>query len=153
VVVFFTPVITKLFSKFHEPARFLMGLLLILAGYGVFLALLGFIPSYYAAILLFTWGEIFVTTAEGPFLSTRIPASHRGRINSFSSVLGSITYSVLNVGVGQLYDHCGAVPAWIPVIGFLLLSILMAVILIRVDRVRYPMLYLPEDPETPEQTN
>lgn len=153
VVVFFTPVITKLFSKFHEPARFLMGLLLILAGYGVFLALLGFIPSYYAAILLFTWGEIFVTTAEGPFLSTRIPASHRGRINSFSSVLGSITYSVLNVGVGQLYDHCGAAPAWIPVIGFLLLSILMAVILIRVDRVRYPMLYLPENPETPEQTN
>lgn len=147
VVVFFTPVITKLFSRFHEPARFLIGLFLIMAGYGVFLALLGFIPSYYAAILLFTWGEIFITTAEGPYLSTRIPASHRGRINSFSSVLGSVTYSILNLGVGQLYDHFGPTPAWIPVIGFLLVSVIMGILLIRIDRARYPKLYLDGEAE------
>ena len=143
----FTPVITRLFSRFHEPARFLIGLVLIMAGYGVFLALLGFIPSYYAAILLFTWGEIFITTAEGPYLSTRIPASHRGRINSFSSVLGSITYSVLNLGVGQLYDHFGSAPAWIPVLGFLLISVTMGILLIRIDRTRYPKLYVDGEAE------
>ena len=145
VVVLFTPLLTRLFSKLHEPARYLIGLLFIIAGYGVFLILLGFIPAYYMAILLFTWGEIVVTTSEGPYLSTRIPASHRGRINAFSSLLSGFSYAALNLGVGWLYDHFKPVFAWIPVMGCLLLAVAMGIVLIRTDRVRYPTLYAKAD--------
>ena len=86
VVVLFTPLLTRLFRRMIDTKKLLTGKLLFLAGYILFLAFLGTIPMYYAAMLIFTWGEIINTIADGPYLSARTPASHRGRINSVSGV-------------------------------------------------------------------
>ena len=111
----------------------------------VFLMFLGHIPFYYVAMLLFTWGEIFTTISEGPYTSTRIPASHRGRMNGAASLLHFVFQSVSQLAVGFLYDNLGSGAAWIFVIGMVAAAMVLTVFLIRADRKAYPKLYNTED--------
>ena len=141
VVVLFTPLITRWFRRMIDTKKFLTGKLLFFAGYMIFIAFLGVIPMYYAAMLVFTWGEIFNTLADGPYLSARTPASHRGRINSVSSVFYTVFLSIFNVAEGKAYDVYGSGAAWGMTLGALAASILLSVLLIFRDRARYPRLY------------
>ena len=141
VVVLFTPLITRAFRRLPETGKMLCGMALAAAGYLVFLLLLGHIPTYYIAILLFTWGEIFSTISEGPYVSRRIPASHRGRINGFTSVLSTVIHSVCALAVGRLYDGVGRNGAWTLVLALLGAAMALTLLLIRRDRVTYPKLY------------
>ena len=140
-VVIFTPIITGLFSKMRDTGKILTGRILVFAGYLIFLLLLGFIPGYYGAMLVFTWGEIFSTVSEGPYLSTRIPASHRGRINGFTTVIVTAVSIAVDIAVGQLYDTAGSVWTWSFILGVTLFSAAAAIILIVRDKKAYPKLY------------
>ncbi len=141
VVVLFTPVITKIFQKIIDTKKIFIGQGLVLIGYFVFLTFQGHIPFYYVAMLLFTWGEIFTTISEGPYTSTRIPASHRGRINGFNSVLNFVFQSGSQMTVGFLYDNMGSTAAWMFTIGMVAVAMALTVVLIIVDRKAYPKLY------------
>ena len=141
VVVLFTPLITRLFRRMVETKKLLAGQLLVAVGYALFLALLGHIPVYYLAMLLFTWGEIFSTISAGPYLSRRIPASHRGRINGASGVLGAVISGGVNLSVGRLYDRVGSVSAWTLVLSALAVAAALCAVLILRDRRAYPKLY------------
>ena len=141
IVVLFTPIVTRVFRRLPETKKLFFGHLLFAAGYLLFLLLIGHIPTYYLAMLLFTWGEIFCTLADGPYLSSRIPASHRGRINGFSSVLWTVIYGVCALSVGKLYDNAGRTAAWTLVLLMLAAAAVLSLILIRRDRRVYPKLY------------
>ena len=141
VVVIFTPIITRLLFRVREPGRMLCGQGLIAAGYLLFLLLMGHIPFYYFAMLLFTWGEICSTIAEGPYVSRRIPASHRGRISGLSSVLGFLIRSAVSLSIGRIYDDAGATPTWMFVLCVLAAAFLLILLLRRQDRRVYPKLY------------
>ena len=152
IVVIFTPLITGWFKKLRETGKLVVGRALLIAGYLLFILLLGFIPVYYAAIVLFTWGEIFSTLAEGPYESKRVPSSHRGRLTSVLGVSQGILLALFNVGVGKVYDAAGSLGAWIIVLSAAGLSLLLAVWLIRLDRKKYPMLYLEKEEGEKEKT-
>ncbi len=141
VVVIFTPLITNWFKKMGETKKLLGGELLIAAGYGIFLLLLGFVPAYYAAMLVFTWGEIFCTLAQGPYLTRRIPSSHRGRISGVIGVMQSVLMGIFNIITGRIYDSAGSTAAWTAVIAVLGAAVLISLLLIRGDRKAYPKLY------------
>ncbi len=141
IVVIFTPIITRMFQKIINTRKILIGQALVLIGYVTFLLFLGHIAFYYIAMLLFTWGEIFTTISEGPYTSTRMPASHRGRINGFNSVLNFVLQSASQLSVGALYDNYGSKAAWILVIAIVAAAMVLTVILIRLDRKAYPKLY------------
>ena len=141
VVVVFTPMITSAFRRMPETIKMLCGMLLAAAGYVLFLLLIGHIPVYYLAILLFTWGEIFSTIAQGPYLSRRVPASHRGRINGLMSVLDTVIHCMCALVVGRLYDKLGRTWAWTFVLALLAAAVALTLCLIRRDRVKYPKLY------------
>ncbi len=141
VVVIFTPIITRIFRKIINTRKILIGQALVLVGYITFILFLGRIAFYYIAMLLFTWGEIFTTISEGPYTTTRIPASHRGRMNGFNSVLGFVLHSLSELGVGALYDNYGSAAAWTLTIGIVAAAMVLTVILIRLDRKAYPKLY------------
>ena len=141
VVVIFTPFITRIFRKIINTRKILIGQALVLVGYAVFLTFLGTIPFYYVAMLLFTWGEIFTTISEGPYTSTRIPASHRGRINGFNALLSFVLQSGSELSVGHLYDNYGSTAAWTLVIAMVALAMALTLILIKLDRKAYPKLY------------
>lgn len=140
-VVLFTPLITRLFAKMRETGKILTGRLLIAGGYLIFLLLLGCVPAYYLAMLVFTWGEIFSTVAEGPYISSRVPASHRGRINGVMSLSYALVRGVLELSVGQLYDRAGSGWTWTLILGVTLLSAGAAAALKLLDRKAYPKLY------------
>ena len=140
-VVIFTPLITKLFAGMRDTGKLLTGRLLVFAGYLVFLLLLGFIPGYYLAMLIFTWGEIFDVLSSGPYVSTRIPASHRGRINGLMSVAYAAVTGGINLLIGQLYDRAGSTWTWAVILGVTLLSAATAVALKALDKKAYPKLY------------
>ena len=141
VVVLFTPLITRIFQRLPETKKLFFGQLLFAVGYLIFLLLIGHVPIYYLAMLLFTWGEIFCTIADGPYLSRRIPSSHRGRINGFSSVLGGAIHAVCALTVGKLYDNAGRTAAWTLVLLMLAVAAFLSLLLIRQDRIVYPKLY------------
>ena len=147
IVVIFTPVITKLFVKMRDTGKMFTGRMLVLAGYILFVLFLGFIPSYYFAMLIFTWGEIFSTIAEGPYVSSRIPTSHRGRINGLMSVAYTAITGVIDIIVGRLYDRSGSTVTWILVFGITLTSAAAALLLRALDIKAYPKLYFKEKAE------
>lgn len=141
VVVIFTPLFTGWFKKLRETGKMVVGRALLIAGYLLFILLLGFVPVYYAAIILFTWGEIFNTLAEGPYESKRVPSSHRGRLTSVLGVAQGILLALFNLVVGKVYDLSGSVGAWIIVLGAAGLSLALSVFLIGLDKKKYPKLY------------
>jgi len=149
IVVLFTPLITAWFKRIRETGKLAIGRVLLIAGFLLFILLLGFIPAYYAAIVLFTWGEIFDVLASGPYQANRIPSSHRGRLTSVLGVLQQILISLFNVGIGKTYDLAGSIAAWSVVMSFVGLSLLMSLCLIRLDRAKYPKLYLKEEKPVP----
>ncbi len=141
VVVLFTPLITRLFRGWRDLHKMLAGEVLVGAGYLMFMLLLGHVPVYYLCMLIFTWGEIFTTIAGSPYISSRVPASHRGRINGVSSVMGAVVQGGIYLLVGAVYDVKGSPAAWGTVLGFLAASVLLTLVLIAADRKRYPALY------------
>ena len=151
IVVIFAPLFTSWFKKLRETVKMVVGTALLIAGYMVFILLLGYIPVYYAAITLFTWGEIFNSLAEGPYESRRVPSSHRGRLASVLGVAQGILLSLFDVGVGHAYDLAGSRAAWTIVLTSASLALISALLLIRIDRRKYPKLYtVPADEELPE---
>ena len=140
-VVIFTPVITRVLAKMRDTGKIMTGRILVFAGYLIFLVLIGFIPGYYIAMLVFTWGEIISTIAEGPYVSTRIPASHRGRINGFMSVVAAVISGIVEFSVGQLYDRAGSTWTWVLVLSVTFASVILGVVLIMFDKKAYPKLY------------
>lgn len=141
IVVIFTPLFTGWFRKIRDTGKLAIGRWLLIAGYLVFALLLGRVWAYYLAIVLFTWGEILDTLAQGPYTVNRLPSSHRGRINSVSEVGRGIFASLFNVAVGKIYDAAGSLGAWILVLLAAGLSLGLSVWLIGLDRREYPMLY------------
>lgn len=145
IVVAFTPLITTFFEKMTHTVKMVVGCCLLLVGYSVFLIGLGFIPSYYIAMFLFTLGEIFSTISYGPYQTSRIPASHRGRLNGVFTMIQGPLQGILMFVTGRIYDVHGTSPAWTLVLLVLVVAILMKIVLVFADKKRYPQLYLKHD--------
>ena len=141
VVILFTPVLTQLFRRMTDTRKTLTGILLQGAGFVLFSAMLGRVPMYYLAMLLFTWGEIFATLAQGPYLTSRVPASHRGRINGVMAVTTSAVTSLGQLAVGRIFDTTGSAAAWGFTLGLDGLAFALCLAMIIWDRRRYPGLY------------
>lgn len=96
IVVIFTPVLTRVLSRFTELPKMVIGTGLYAFS---FLIIIGN-PAYsifFVMIFAFTLGEIMNSIGGAPYISRRVPTSHRGRL---SSVLG-ICYMVGGI-IGQL---------------------------------------------------
>ena len=141
VVVLFTPVITRLFGARSETSRLTAGVSLVAAGFVLFALFRSFIPMYYISMIILTWGEIFTMTAESPYLSRRIPSSHRGRINGVVTVVRTVITSLSQLVLGWIYGGGGAMHAWIAIMAAGAVTIAASCVLISKDRSVYPNLY------------
>ena len=141
IVITCTPVITHWFRRLWDTRKTVVGVALQASGFGVFALLLGHVPAYYLAMVLFTWGEIFATVAEGPYLSSRVPASHRGRVNGLIAVAMAVTTGAGELVTGRLFDTLGSGAAWAFTLGVDAVALALCLWLARRDRKRYPGLY------------
>lgn len=142
VVVTCTALITRLFRKIMESGKMLIGEGLILAGYLLFLLFIRQPIMCFVAITVFTFGEIFNTLSSSPFLTRRIPASHRGRIIAVMNVVCGLSSSAIQLAVGWIYDKAGSPTAWTTVIGIGIAEILIVAIMAAFDRKDYPGLQM-----------
>ena len=138
VVVTCTALITRLFRKIRESGKMLIGEGLILAGYLLFLLFIRQPIMCFVAITVFTFGEIFNTLSSSPFLTRRIPASHRGRIIAVMNVVCGLSSSAIQLAVGCIYDKAGSPTAWTTVIGIGIAEILIVAVMAAFDRKDYP---------------
>lgn len=148
VVVLFTPVITRLFGARPEPFRTAAGVGLFMAGFGIYLMFRGMIPMYYVSMMVLTWGEVFALTAESPYLTRRIPASHRGRINGLSVVIRTVMTSAFQIIIGAVYGDGNSIRAWICVLAFGAVFLAASFMLQGLDRKAYPGLYRRSEEKT-----
>lgn len=140
-VVIFTPLITRMFSKVPESVKTMFGQLLLLSGFVVFWLSPGRIPFYYVAIIVLTWGEIFNVLAERPYLTNRMPASHRGRINGLADVMRTGIAGGYQMMIGFIYQARASEGAWKTVLATGMFIVLLCIILIVRDRRVYGNLY------------
>lgn len=141
VVVAFTPVINRLFGAKPETKRITAGLVMMTGGFFLFVLFEKLIPVYYASMTVLTWGEIFAMTSESPYLSRRIPSSHRGRLNGVLTVVRTLTISAFQLLVGQVYAGAGHNAGWAAVLGAGCLCVLASLVMISADKRAYPKLY------------
>ncbi|WP_139903678.1 MFS transporter [Clostridium thermarum] len=111
IVIFLTPVITKLLSSKKSIRRIFYGGILYAAGFGS-LAFGGNIYFYIFSTAIITFGEITVTISSSPFLANHTPASHRGRIGSVLPIIMGAG-QILGPGVmGVILKLTGINGAW-----------------------------------------
>ena len=142
VVVIFTPLITRMFPKVSDTVKTMLGQALLVAGFAMFWLFAGRIPVYYIAMVILTWGEVFSMLAESPYLTKRMPASHRGRINGVEGVLRTGITSVYQLLIGFIYGIGTSDAAWAAVLITGSLFVVLCFVLIVEDKKVYKNLYL-----------
>ena len=141
IVVLLTPFITQILKRSSEPKKTIYGLLLTLVGYVMFILFSGHIPFYYAAMVVLTWGEISYMLAESPYMTRRIPSSHRGRIHGLMEIIRIGFMSLYQLLIGFIYKNHTPIFTWIIVLLTGVAFLLLAVILTKEDKKRYKNLY------------
>jgi MFS family permease len=141
IVVVFTPLITRWFRSLRDTGKMILGESLIVLGELIFCVFLGTPVFYYIGITVFTFGEIFNTLASSPYMTRRIPGSHRGRIIGLYGVFCSLFQGVSEILVGRIYDSRGSAAAWILVLAVGVISVLLGIVLRRKDQQSYPVFY------------
>lgn len=148
VVIVGTPILMALSSRFQDVFKLILGVFFMTSGYFLFIFIQGKIIWYYLAMIIFTIGEIYQTLGIQPYLTRRIPATHRGRITSISLILTNVFVALAQNVVGYLIDHHTFVFMWVVASDFGLMIILMLFVLYYFDRKEYFLLYSKEDKET-----
>lgn len=134
VVVIFTPVFTKLFSRITPVIKTFLSEVMLFLGYVIFIAFLGNVPFYYVGMLIFTFGEIVTNLAIGPYLAQHAPATHRGRINGIMGLSQNAVSGFFMLIMGVLYDNYGSSSAWVMVFSLLALAMFGSLLLIGVEK-------------------
>ena len=89
VVIVFTPILTIALKKLTEIPKVILGMLLFVGGIALF-SVETAVAVLFVGMFVFTLGEVVTVLGSNPYLSRRVPASHRGRVGGVSSVLHSI---------------------------------------------------------------
>lgn len=111
-VIVVTPLISLLVKKMTDLRKMMLALSLMVSS----LLLFGFsswVGFYFIAMIVYTLGEVFNTLGYMPYLTKRIPASHRGRIMGLVGVISTILAVVSNLLVGWVLEHYGFVTSWV----------------------------------------
>lgn len=140
-VVVGTPILTKLLSRMIDLRVMYLGQFLESAGLACFIVLGRHFWIAIVGMVVFTTGEICLSISQTPYITKRIPETHRGRFLSISSSCVGLIGVCSNYGVGILIDHYPIPAVWsiIAAIGVAVL-VLYAVYLL-LDRKTYSKLY------------
>ena len=141
VVIFFTPILTQLTLKWNDLQRISLGALLEIMSLCSFFFYQNKLSPYIVSMMVFTLGEILETLGNKPYISKRIPSSHRGRFIAINNILTTTTSSVGNTFIGKIVVLYSFRQGWIAVgvIGAGLLMLLA--VYRRLDRKRFELLY------------
>lgn len=141
VVILFTPIVTSRTQKIRDIQKIVLGVSLLVLGFGMYIFIQGMMPLYYVSIIIFTFGEIFETLGMQPYLTRRVPATHRGRITGLYRILVIIIVALCQKVVGLMIDQYAMTTVWKVMTGFGLLTIIMLFVLGTFDKKTFKELY------------
>lgn len=141
VVIIFTPILTQLTLKWNDLKRIRWGIII----QSLTLCLNYFLHTelflYIAIMAVFTIGEVLHTLGNSPYLSKRIPSSHRGRFVSINNLATNFSSKLGNMAVGKIIVLYTFREAWILVLVVSVLLIMGLGIFSKRDRKRFELLY------------
>lgn len=141
MVIFGTPVLTRIFLNWKDISRLYLGNFLEIFALSFYIFIYDQFYLCVISMILFTFGEIICTISSAPYLTKRIPSTHRGRILSLQNITSMVIGSLGNVTVGSLVDAYSIHFVWILI---LLLGILFLIIFYfyqKWDKRSYQQLY------------
>ena len=126
VVICCTPLLTQLTLKWADLDRIRLGTLLEIIGICSYFFYRNSLPLYILSMIVFTLGEILNTLGSSPYISKRIPATHRGRFVSISNIFTTLSSSLGSAVVGRIVVFYSFREGWIFVaaIGAVLMTLL-----------------------------
>ena len=141
VVICFTPLLTQLTIKWQDYERMLVGSLLEIIGLCSYFFYQDNLVFYVLSMVVFTIGEVLHTLGHTPYLSKRIPASHRGRFMSVQNLLKTLSSSVGNTIVGKVVVLYTFRQGWIVVFVIGMGLLLGMMIYRKADKKQFALLY------------
>ena len=141
IVIIGMPIFSVWLKKIEETKKMLWGQVLIAVSLSSYIFIQGIIPAYFLVMIFFTFGEILNSMAQRPYLTKRIPATHRGRIISFTIIVTQIAEPLFQQLMGFLLDEYNLLICWyvVAVVGFVVIMIYLFIN--RYDKKFYPFLY------------
>lgn len=141
VVVIGTPILTRKFSGVIDIRIMYLGQLLESLGLAFFIFVNHHFVTAVAGIIIFTTGEIFGSISKTPYLTKRIPETHRGRVLSITTSCAGLIGILSNYVIGILIDHYAFSTVWMIIAAIGLLVMILYSIYLRLDKETYPGLY------------
>ncbi len=140
VVIIFTPILTILIRRWKELSKMGLGVILFSLGLAFFF-LINDLPFVFIGMFVFTIGEIVNTLGSSPYMTKRIPASHRGRIFSTRTIIAGLIGSISQLAIGFLLEKYTYNNVFIIYIVLGLICGVIYWLLIKKDKGEYPKLY------------
>lgn len=134
-VVTLTTLITRVTGRFDATQNIVLGGLLYAVGFGM-VGVVRLVPWLLLSTVIWTLGEIVVTTNSSVYLNNHSPASHRGRFNALSDLVSGTGWAMGPVVMGRLIDRSGVHAVWPLAFWLGLGGSLLMLALWRVDRPR-----------------
>lgn len=141
VVVIGTPIVTKKFSGVTDVRIMYFGQLLESLGLAFFIFVNRYFVVAVVGIIIFTTGEIFGSISKTPYLTKRIPETHRGRVLSITNSCAGLIGILSNYVIGILIDYYTFHTVWSIVAAIGLFTMILYSIYLRMDKKAYPGLY------------
>ncbi len=112
VVIFFTPILTKVTERMKGMRKMVYGILLYAVGFGM-LGVLNTLPYFFLSVFIFTLGEIMLSISVMPFIANHTPASHRGRMNAVLPTIMGMGYAIGPMTMGKMLNYSSVESAWL----------------------------------------
>lgn len=141
VVICFTPILTQLTLKWSDLERIILGTLLEIIGICSYFFYRDGLVLYIISMVVFTLGEILNTLGNSPYISKRIPASHRGRFTSINNIFTTMSSSLGNTVVGKIVVLYSFKEGWIFVLAIGAALMLILSVYRKMDKKRFVLLY------------
>ena len=141
VVILFTPLLTHLTLYWDDMKRIICGTALQVVGISACYFFRTQLVCYIITMVVFTLGEILHTLGASPYISKRMPASHRGRFTSINNIITSVSSSAGNTIIGKVVLMYTFREAWILVFGIGIVLEIMLVLYRKQDKKKFELLY------------
>lgn len=140
-VIVGTPICTAALSKIKDSRKLHLGAFFETMGF----TLLAFSGKHmvmcYISVLITTLGEVLLSLGRQPYITRRVPASHRGRMSAITRVTEMLLSGVCLLVAGHGADVMPINKIWFFFIAFGVFNVLLFFAMRRADRKRFSELY------------
>ena len=136
-----TPILTHLLRHVIDVKLMYLGQLFQSLCLGCFIFVSHNFSVAIFGMIVFTIGEVLSSISKTPYLTKRIPATHRGRMISITTSLASLVGILSNYVIGIMIDFYTFNIIWkiIGLIGIVLM--ILFTLYLKMDKRAYPNLY------------